>query len=189
MTRASGPERIIRRLLRVNHSGEHGAVAIYSSQIAKAKTRYPEILPWLEETLSHELQHRAAFLEAMPSRSAKPCRAMYVWKYGGAILGRITSLFGKNGVMICTAAVERTVHRHLAEQLSFLQKHDPALAETVSRILIEEGQHLETAERQHNRNSVFAKLLSGAVSFSTEMLILVSTRGDSLRLSRALQST
>lgn len=184
---ASTHARIIRRLLRVNHSGEHGAVAIYTSQIAKAQTRYPEILPWLEETLSHELQHRTAFFEAMPSRNAKPYRAMYVWKHGGAMLGWVTSLFGKNGVMICTAAVERTVHRHLVEQINFLQKYDPALGETVSRILVEEDQHLVAAERQHDPTSIFAKMLSGVVSAATETLILISTRGDSLKLRRALQ--
>ncbi|WP_425410990.1 demethoxyubiquinone hydroxylase family protein [Hyphococcus sp.] len=181
--------RIIRRLLRVNHSGEHGAVAIYSSQIAGAKKRYPEILPWLEETLSHEIQHRAAFLDAMPARNAKPCRAMYVWKHGGAVLGWITSLFGKSGVMICTAAVERTVHGHLVEQIAFLRTNDPQLAETVSCILSEEDQHLEAAERQHNSNSFFAKLLSSVVSLATETLILVSTRGDSLRLRAKLSKS
>ncbi|MEM9234257.1 MAG: demethoxyubiquinone hydroxylase family protein, partial [Pseudomonadota bacterium] len=29
--------RIIRRILRVNHAGEHGAVSIYGAQIAKAR--------------------------------------------------------------------------------------------------------------------------------------------------------
>ena len=181
--------RIIRRLLRVNHSGEHGAVAIYSSQIASAQKRYPEILPWLQETLGHEVQHRATFLDAMPSRSTKPCRAMYVWKYGGALLGWITSLFGKTGVMICTAAVERTVHSHLVEQINFLKKHDPPLSAIVANILTEEEQHLQTAERQHNPNSYFAKLLSSAVSLATEALIFISTRGDSLRLRAALAQT
>ena len=51
----SAPEgRIIRRILRVNHAGEHGAVSIYSTQIAWARKHAPDILAWLEETIGHE---------------------------------------------------------------------------------------------------------------------------------------
>ena len=31
------------RILRVNHGGEHGAIAIYSSQIAVARFRAPDL--------------------------------------------------------------------------------------------------------------------------------------------------
>ncbi|HRE44597.1 MAG TPA: demethoxyubiquinone hydroxylase family protein, partial [Terricaulis sp.] len=58
--------RIIRRILRVNHAGEHGAVFIYSAQLARARRAYPDLIPWLEETLAHEQRHRARFYEAMP---------------------------------------------------------------------------------------------------------------------------
>lgn len=174
--------RIIRRILRVNHAGEHGAVAIYSSQIARARNRYPDILPWLQETLGHELKHREAFLKAMPERGAKPCRAMYVWRFGGAILGAATSVFGKWGVMVCTAAVERTVHGHLVEQIAFLEHTDAELADLVKLILDEEDEHLRLAESHHEKGRFAARVLSGIVACATEMLILISTRGDSRHL-------
>lgn len=178
----SGANRLIRRILRVNHAGEHGAVAIYASQIALAAKRYPDILPWLQETLAHELKHREAFLKAMPERGAKPCRAMFVWRSGGAVLGFVTSVFGKWGVMVCTAAVERTVHGHLVEQIAFLEQTDEELAVLVKEILREEDEHLRMAERHHEKNHVAARLLSGIVAFATEILIFISTRGDSRRV-------
>ena len=178
----SEESRIIRRILRVNHSGEHGAVAIYSSQIDRARKNYPDILPWLEETLKHELRHRETFLTAMPSRGAKPCRAMLVWRSGGAMLGAITAMFGKSGVMICTAAVERTVHRHLVEQIDFLERADPELAVLVRDILREEDDHLEMAERHHNPDRTSARVLSSIVTCLTEIFIFLSTRGDSRKL-------
>ncbi|WP_414731777.1 demethoxyubiquinone hydroxylase family protein [Vitreimonas sp.] len=46
--------RLIPRILRVNHAGEHGAVAIYAAQLAQARKRHPDLVPWLSETLSHE---------------------------------------------------------------------------------------------------------------------------------------
>lgn len=78
--------RLIPRILRVNHAGEHGAVAIYSAQLAHARRAHPDLAPWLSETLAHEQTHRTRFREAMPSRAAKPCRMMFVWSFGGAAL-------------------------------------------------------------------------------------------------------
>ena len=54
-------ERLIRRILRVNHAGEHGAVSIYSSQLRRAEHRFPALVPWLARTLEHEEEHRRLF--------------------------------------------------------------------------------------------------------------------------------
>jgi ubiquinone biosynthesis monooxygenase Coq7 len=177
--------RLIRRILRVNHAGEHGAVGIYTAQLGRAHRKYPDLVPWLQDTLSHEQRHRAAFLAAMPARMAKPCRMMFVWAIGGALLGTLTSAFGRAGVYVCTAAVERTVHRHLLDQLAFLEKADPALATIVREILVEEDSHLAHAESRLSRLTSTARMLNATVSAATEVLIFLSTRGDSLRLRSA----
>lgn len=180
--------RLVRRLLRVNHAGEHGAVSIYQAQLARARRAYPDLAPWLEETLSHEVRHRARFREAMPTRAAKPCRMMFVWSFGGGLLGAITALFGRTGVYVCTAAVERTVHRHLVEQAAFLDRCDGELAALVRDILVEEDEHLAIAEARHDGARLLPRALSALVSGATEALIFVSTRGDSLRLKHAMAS-
>ena len=181
-------DRVISRILRVNHAGEHGAVAIYSTQIARAKRAYPDLVPWLEETLSHEQRHQARFREAMPSRASKPCRLMFVWAWGGALLGAITAAFGRTGVYVCTAAVERTVHKHMVEQVAFLEARDTELAGIVRDILAEEDTHLAYADAHHDQKALLASLLSVAVAAATEVLIFLSTRGDSLSLKRALSA-
>ncbi len=180
------PARLIRRLLRVNHAGEHGAVFIYSAQLARARRAFPDLAPWLEETLGHELRHRARFRDAMPARGAKPCRMMFVWSFGGAMLGAITALLGRTGVYVCTAAVERTVHRHLIEQAAFLDRNDAELAALVRDILVEEDAHLAAAETGHDASKMLPRALSMLVAGATETLIFLSTRGDSLRLKRAI---
>ena len=174
----------MRRILRVNHAGEHGAVAIYSAQIARLSKSNPALGDWLAETLTHEQDHRAVFREAMPARSAKPCRAMWIWGIGGAWLGHLTAMLGASAVMACTAAVERTVHGHLLEQARFLDPIDPELAALVRLIQVEEDEHLAYAEARHDGATLSAKVVSGVVSASTEVLIALSTRGDSLRLAR-----
>lgn len=178
--------RLIRRILRVNHAGEHGAVAIYSAQLANARRAHPDLVPWLEDTLSHEQRHRTLFREAMPTRAAKPCRMMFVWSFGGAVLGALTAACGRTGVYVCTAAVERTVHRHLVEQTAFLDQADPPLAQLVRDILVEEDAHLAHAEARHNPHGLLAGVLGALVSGATETLIFLSTRGDSLSLKGAM---
>lgn len=177
--------RIIRRILRVNHAGEHGAISIYRAQIAGMR-RASALGPWLAETLSHEEQHRAHFRDAMATRDAKPCRMLFVWSIGGALLGRATALLGDRGILICTAAVERTVHHHLEEQLAFLDRADQELAAIVRDVQREEISHLEHAERVMGSRTMGARLLHWVVSAATFLMILASTRGDSLVLRRHL---
>jgi ubiquinone biosynthesis monooxygenase Coq7 len=180
--------RIVRRILRVNHAGEQGAISIYGAQIALAKARYPDLLPWLEETLQHEKRHRGTFLEMMPTRATTPCPVASVWSVGGAILGMVTALLGRHGVIVCTAAVERTVHKHLVEQIAYLSGRDAELADSIRKVQVEENQHLAFAEERHDPQAPVARLLSAAISIVTEALIFIATRGDSMRLNAALRT-
>jgi ubiquinone biosynthesis monooxygenase Coq7 len=180
--------RTVRRILRVNHAGEQGAISIYGAQIALAKARYPDLLPWLEETLAHEKRHRGIFLNLMPARATTPCPVAVIWSVGGAILGLVTALLGRHGVIVCTAAVERTVHKHLVEQIAYLSGRDEELAEGVRKVQVEENEHLAFAEERHDPQALIARLLSGAISIVTEALICIATRGDSVRLNAALRA-
>ena len=182
MGEASPESRVIRRILRVNHAGEHGAVSIYSSQIAWARRHAPDMVVWLEETIGHEKSHRELFRAAMPQRAAKPCRLMSIWSVGGATLGWITARMGRAGVMACTAAVERTVHQHLIEQQTFLQRYDAELLGIVQTVQRDEDLHLEHAETNLKQGGWLAKAVYPVVSVTTEFMIFLSTRGDSLRL-------
>ncbi len=189
MAQTSPEDRIIRRILRVNHAGEHGAVSIYSSQVAWARKRAPDILEWLEETIGHERTHRELFRTAMPARSAKPCRLLSVWSVGGATLGWLTARMGRAGVMACTAAVERTVHRHLVEQQAFLTRHDLELLKVVEAVQVDEDSHLAHAEANLKNSGWLAKAIYPLVGAATEFLIFLSTRGDSMRLKAAMKAS
>jgi ubiquinone biosynthesis monooxygenase Coq7 len=178
----------IARILKVNHAGEYGAIRIYRAQLWLARRLYPDIVSFLEETLSHELQHCVLFHNAMQPRNAAPCCAMALWGRGGFVLGLVTALLGRRGVWICTAAVEATVHRHMDEQLHFLLGKDPELHALISAIQAQELTHLTHAERRITMQSVWGRALSAVIAAATEALIWLSTRGDSIRLRHALAS-
>jgi ubiquinone biosynthesis monooxygenase Coq7 len=174
------------RILRVNHGGEHGAISIYSAQIVLAAWRGPELLPFLKETLGHEVDHRARFAALMPARNGAPCRLMWLWGLGGSVLGGFTGLVGRQGVMVCTEAVERAVHRHLEHQLHYLDALDSEAAAVIRDIQVEELQHLSFAEQHVGRRTGLSRVLDGSITALTELLIWLSTQGDSTRLARDL---
>lgn len=178
--------RTIRRILKVNHAGEYGAIRIYRAQIWVSKRLYPDVVPFLEETRGHEIEHCALFGGAMPARNARPCRVMSLWGNGGYILGFLTALMGRQGIWVCTAAVESAVHRHLEDQVAFLRTRDPELRDLILGIQDEELGHLNHAEENIVANGWGWRLLRGSVSIVTDLLIWLSTWGDSTRMARDL---
>jgi ubiquinone biosynthesis monooxygenase Coq7 len=175
---------IAARILRVNHGGETGAISIYRTQIAVARWRARDLLPFLGEALAHERSHQSRFRVLMPPRASKPCRLMAIWVVGGGLLGFVSAVLGRDAILVCTEAVERTVHRHLEDQVRWADDNDPELAGTIREIQIEELAHLEFACR--NRSGAGLRWLGVLIAHTTEGLIWLSTRGDSLRLAKQI---
>lgn len=179
----------VRSVLRVNHAGEYGAVRIYQAQRAVARFLAPDLVPFLTETLSHEVRHRDRFRQLMNARNVQPCGAQPVWGVGGYALGAITALLGRNAILSCTEAVERTVHHHLDDQLQALGQQDVEVSATIREIQSEELGHLEAAaERLPQQGSLIAKLVYPVVAGCTALLIWLSTYGEALILARTLRA-
>ena len=130
--------------------------------------------------------HCALFYAATPARQSRPCRVMQLWSVGGWLPRFFTACLGRNGIGACTAAVEEAVHRHLDDQLHFLDGRDVELREIIESIRIEEIAHLRHAERQLRSDTAALRALRQAISAMTDMLIWLSTWGDSTRMARAL---
>lgn len=189
MTTATARDALtIARILRVNHAGEYGAIRIYSAQIAVARRLWPDVVGDLQEMLGHELKHCAAFHAAMPARQSRPCRIMSLWSWGGWLLGVTTAIAGRHSIWICTAAVEAAVHRHLDDQLFFLNGKDAELHRIIADIRVEELSHLHHAEAQIAGSATERNPLRHLISLATDVLIWLSTWGDSVRMARALMN-
>jgi len=179
-------QQTIARILKVNHAGEYGAIRIYRAQIWVARRLYPDLMPFLTETIGHEIEHCHVFRTAMPQRQARPCRVMGFWGSGGLVLGFATALMGRQGIWICTAAVEAAVHRHLDDQLYFVRERDPQLHVLIESIKGEELQHLRAAEERIAANTRWSRFLTDVISRATDAAIWLSTWGDSQRMARDL---
>lgn len=180
--------RTIARIVRVNHAGEYGAIRIYRAQIWIARRLYKDELTFLEDALGHELTHCEIFRAAMPARQSRPCRIMALWGNGDYILGFLAALLGRRGIWVCTAAVEATVHRHLKDQLRYLDGRDQELQSLILSIQAEELQHLNHAEAQMGSPTLGSHLLGTFIAFATDTVIWLSTWGDSARMAKAINS-
>ena len=179
MTNNRDPALTVRRILKVNHAGEFGAIRIYGAQIFVARWLFPDIVSKLEEMRDDEIDHCRLFRDAMPARGARPCRIMALWSLGGFILGFLTALCGRNTVWICTEAVESTVHQHLEDQLTFLRKRDPELHALILSIQEQELAHLIEAENSQKSRGAMRKVLLPIIGALTDLMIWLSTWGDS----------
>jgi ubiquinone biosynthesis monooxygenase Coq7 len=180
--------RTVKQILRVNHAGEYGAIRIYQAQILVARWRAPQLLPFLRQTLGHEREHRALFRELMWPRGTRPCAAMPLWGLGGIALGLFTGCLGRNAILICTEAVERTVHAHLDKQLAWLGAGDPALSEAIASVREQEEGHLSGAQMRQTARSPFDNHLDRFAAAMTMSLIWCSTYGALTRMGRVVSA-
>lgn len=179
--------RTVSRILRVNHAGEYGAIRIYAAQIWTAQLFHPSAVSFLSETIIHERRHAALFRELMWPRGTRPCNALPLWGCGGTVLGLITGLLGVNAMMICTEAVESTVHAHLNLQLDWLKDRDPELHKAIADVRDEEVGHHDHAHGIRTAFGPGARALDAIVAGATWLLIWCSTYGAFTRMDRTIQ--
>ena len=181
----------IRRILKVNHAGEAGAVRIYQAQLLVSQFLHPSLVEFLSETLGHEIEHKELFRRAMDEggRKARPCRALWLWGTGGWVLGIMTALAGRHFVWVCTEAVEETVHQHLEDQLVWLSGKDDDLADLISSIQDEELGHLNEARAHITKRGWASQILYRIISVATETVIWLSTQGESSKMHKTISRT
>lgn len=164
------------QIIKVNHAGEHGAVSIYTGQIFMARLTAPRMVAGLLEFRSHERQHRAIFGAELQRRGRSRCHSYWLCGIGGFLLGAITGLLGASAIAATTAAVESVVLRHLQQQLSVLQGHDPAAVSAISSIFAEEQEHHDQSSGQIGAGTFWSRVLMPIVSASTEAVIWLGMR-------------
>lgn len=164
------------RILKVNHAGEFGAINIYRAQIFIGSLYRAKHLPILRDFLAHEKTHLAIFGAELERRSIRRCRSFWLCGIGGFILGLVSAMLGRKGVMACTAAVETVVLVHLEGQLkALLAIEDKEAYQAVEKIVEDEKMHQEQGASE-GTNSILYKPFYSAVGLSTEAVIWLGMR-------------
>lgn len=145
-----------KKILKVNHAGEFGAISIYRSQIVVSRLFRRDYVDLLESFKSDEERHLSVFWEEIQRRDGIKCRSYWLCGVGGYVMGFVSALFGKRGIMACTWAVESVVVDHLVNQLKYLKDKDDIEAyRAVSSILDDEQNHRDIGLEQGGKNFLF----------------------------------
>jgi len=166
-----------KKILKVNHAGEFGAINIYRSQIFVSKMFMPDLVPLLESFLEDEKRNMNIFWEEIQSRNGIKCKSFWLCGLGGYFMGIISAVLGRKGIMACTWAVESVVVNHLKTQLEYLNgKSDTRAFSTVESILQDEENHRDFGKMNGGQDSIWYSPLRFSISLFTEAVIRFGMR-------------
>jgi ubiquinone biosynthesis monooxygenase Coq7 len=167
-------QRMLERMIRVDHAGEVGAIRIYEGQLAVlGHTAAGETIRHMAE---QEQAHKSTFDRMIAEREVRPTALMPVWNALGYALGAATALMGEKAAMACTVAVEEVIDEHYRAQSKKLATLDPELHKTVEAFRADEIAHRDTALAHGAEQAPGYRLLSSAIKAGCRMAIRLSER-------------
>ncbi|WP_105102942.1 2-polyprenyl-3-methyl-6-methoxy-1,4-benzoquinone monooxygenase [Microbulbifer pacificus] len=130
-------------LMRVNHSGEVCAQALYQGQALTAKL--PQVRAEMEHAANEEIDHLAWCEQRLQELDSRPSLLNPLW-YGlsfgiGAAAGKISDKVSLGFV----AATEEQVCKHLESHLQKLPAQDEKSRAVVEQMLVDEARHQHAA--------------------------------------------
>jgi ubiquinone biosynthesis monooxygenase Coq7 len=131
-------------LMRINHTGEVCAQALYDGQAALA--REEENRAHLHEAASEETDHLAWCAERLHELGSQPSLLNPLWYAGSYAIGALAALAGDKVSLGFVVETEKQVEAHLAEHLDKLPAQDER-----SRAVLKQMQEDEVRHAQHAR--------------------------------------
>ncbi len=134
------------QLMRVNHTGEVCAQALYIGQTATAKSATQR--ECLQAAAEEELDHLAWCRDRLKELGARPSHLNLVWYTGAYLIGLLSGLVGDRWSLGFLLETERQVVAHLETHLSLLPPADLVSRAILTQMKDDEAKHAATAARQ-----------------------------------------
>jgi 3-demethoxyubiquinol 3-hydroxylase len=131
-------------LMRVNHTGEVCAQALYSGQAAVA--RHATTREQLLEAAAEETDHLAWCGERLSALDSRPSLLNPLWYVGSFALGAVAALASDRVSLGFVVETERQVEAHLGEHLEKLPACDAASRAVVAQMKDDEARHGQLAK-------------------------------------------
>ena len=166
-------------MLRVDHAGEYGAVAIYKGQLAVFERQHGKerIVSQLREMAAQEQDHLDAFDKMLVAGSVRPTALSPVWNAAGFALGVGTALMGEKAAHACTEAVETVIEEHYGDQVTELREAgDEELAARMAKFQEEEVAHKDLATSEGAAEAPGYGLLSAFIRTGCRLAIRLSEK-------------
>lgn len=137
------------RLMRVNHTGEICAQALYSAQAAWSSD--PSVRDLLAHAATEEMAHLAWCAGRLHELDSHPSRLNGCWFLGAYAIGTGFAALGDDWSMGFLDETERQVVEHLEDHLARLPPADRRSAAILRRMRRDEARHAATAARHGAR--------------------------------------
>lgn len=147
--------RLTAGLMRINHTGEVCAQALYAGQAATARS--DEVRGRMAEAAREEEDHLAWCAERLDELGSRPSLFNPLWYAGSFSIGAVAGLAGDPWSLGFVEATERQVEAHLEDHLDRLPPQDERSRAIVSQMKEDEARHAQMA-RDHG-----AQILPGPV--------------------------
>ncbi|MEE2662314.1 MAG: demethoxyubiquinone hydroxylase family protein [Pseudomonadota bacterium] len=167
-------EKMLERIVRVDHAGEYGAVRIYEGQLSVlGKSASAAII---KEMAEKEREHLKKFSTLIGERRVRPTALMPIWHAAGFALGAATALMGEKAAMACTNAVEEVIEEHYAKQALALGDDDATLRDTIIEFRKDELEHRDIARQHEAEKTPGYEHLSSVIKKGSRLAIWLSER-------------
>ena len=130
-------------LMRINHTGEVCAQALYSGQAAVA--RDPVVRGQLREAAQEETDHLAWCAQRLDELQSRPSLLNPLWYAGSYAIGVAAGLRGDGWNLGFVVETERQVEAHLAEHLETLPTGDGRSRAILEVMKADEARHADHA--------------------------------------------
>ena len=130
-------------LMRVNHTGEVCAQALYQGQALTA--RLPDVREEMEQAAAEEVDHLVWCEQRLRELDSHTSRLNPIWYGLSFALGAAAGIAGDRWSLGFVAATEDRVCKHLEDHLEQLPEEDGRSRRIVEQMLEDERRHGETA--------------------------------------------
>lgn len=137
-------KRQVAGLMRVNHSGEVCAQALYQGQALTAQL--PKVRAQMAEAAEEEIDHLAWCEERLKDLNSQPSILNPIWYFGSLMLGSLAGLAGDRWSLGFVAETERQVSNHLQSHLNKLPAQDEKSKAILKQMDEDERHHAELAQ-------------------------------------------
>lgn len=131
-------------LMRINHTGEICAQALYAGQAATA--RHDETRAAMQQAADEEIDHLAWCADRLKELDSRPSILNPFWYAGSFALGAIAGLVGDEWSLGFVKETENQVEAHLEDHLERLPDGDERSRAILDQMKTDEARHAKMAE-------------------------------------------
>ena len=171
-------QKILEKIIRVDHAGERGAIKIYEGQLLALSTikQDKNLKKIIEEMKEHEKEHLKYFEKEIQKRKMKPSYLLPLWDLMGVSLGFGSALLGKKATLLCTASVEEVIEDHYENQLGKIGEDEKDLKTKIEKFKGDEVNHKNTAyEFGASRTGIYS-IMDKIIRTGSKIAITISEK-------------